>query len=150
MKKASHTAEDIMNRSVNALRGDTPAVEAVAWLAQHGYSGAPVVDEGGHLQGVFSEHDALSALLEAVSESRPVGTVASYMTKEVIQVPPNKELVDVALDFIKGKHRRVVVADNKGKLLGLITRRDLTRGLLSVLDPGKRVSTYDILRGLWR
>ncbi len=143
-------AEDIMNRHVRGLRGDTPATEAVTWLARHGYSGAPVIGEEGHVEGIFTEHDSVGALFSAVCENQPVGDVSAHMTKEVECVSPETDITDVALKFIKGKHRRIIVTVDGGRVVGLITRRDLIRGMLEMLNPKLSLKTYDILQQLRR
>lgn len=148
--KHTLTARDVMNDRVRALHSDLNAIEAVDWLLDHGYSGAPVVDDQGHLQGVLTEHDCVSALLDAIAEGRPVGTVGVYMTQEVERVRPEDNICDVARLFTKGRHRRLLVTDEEGRPLGLIARRDLLRGLQQQLVNKRQPSTYDILQGLWR
>jgi len=145
-----HTAGEIMNRGVRALRQDTEVGVAVDWLLKRGYSGAPVVDESGHVVGVLSEHDCVRALLDAVAAERPLGTVEAYLSKDVISVRPERDLIALADEFVKSKRRRVLVTDDNGKLLGLITRRDLMRALSRIAEPHSTPTTYEVLRGLWR
>ncbi len=143
-------AKDIMNRHVQGLHRDTPATAAVEWLTRRGHSGAPVIADDGRVEGIFSEYDSVQALLDALNESRPIANVGAYMSKDVESVSPETDVRDVAMRFAEGKHRRIVVTDADGKAVGLITRRDLVRGMLDVLSPGKGPTTYDILRQLWR
>lgn len=126
------------------------ALEAIQWLLDHGDSGAPVVDDAGHLKGVFTEHDSVAAPLDALAEDRPVGDVGAYMSREVERVSPDARLVDVARLFTNGRHRRLLVTDEQNRLLGLVARRDLLRGLWHRLSNKHPPSTYDVLGRLWR
>lgn len=142
-------AKDVMNRNVRAIKADMGARDAVSWLVQHAYSGAPVVDEAGRLLGVFTEHDCIRALADSLNASMPAGNVSYYMTKALLSIAPDTPVLDVAREFTEGKHRRLLVID-RGQLVGIITRRDLVRGLSSLLEPTKHFGTYSVLERMWR
>jgi CBS domain-containing protein len=147
--KKALLAKDVMNRNVRALRADSSAKDAVLWLVQHGYSGAPVVDEAGKVLGVFTEHDSIKALSDSLHEGMPVGKVSYYMTKALLSVAPDMPVLEVARQFVVGQHRRLLVVDN-AQLIGIVTRRDLVRGLSTLLEPVKNFSTYSVLERMWR
>lgn len=142
-------ARDVMNRNVQALKPDTGAREAVSWLVDHGYSGAPVVDDAGRVLGVFTEHDSMRALSDSLVAHAPVGKVEGYMTKELTTVAPDAPLTELERLFVRGKHRRLLVVDG-GVLVGIVTRRDLVRGLSSMLEPTKQFPSYRVLERMWR
>lgn len=48
---------ELMNPDVVSLRPDTPVPKAQALLADRSVSGAPVVDDAGHVVGVVSQND---------------------------------------------------------------------------------------------
>src|SRR6516164_5457763 len=52
-------AMDVMTTDVITVDPDTTVQAVAALLAQHGISGAPVVDSGGRLVGIISEGDLL-------------------------------------------------------------------------------------------
>ncbi len=144
--KYPKVAADFMNRQVDAIRADSPVLDAVRVLLRRGYSGAPIVDQQGKLVGMLSEHDCVKALLTVLRDEMPAGNVENYMTREVAQVSPDDNVIDVATRFATGGNRRFPVVDKAGKLVGLISRRDLMRALDSALDQSERMSTYDILQ----
>ena len=52
-------AMDVMTTDVITVDPDTTVQAVAALLAEHGISGAPVVDSGGRLVGIISEGDLL-------------------------------------------------------------------------------------------
>ena len=138
-------AEDFMNTRVECLSPDTGIDVAVHTLLRRGYSGAPVVDDDHRLLGVISEHDCIKVLADALYEGWPSGKVADHMATEVDTVSPHDDLLSIASRFSNGKHRRLPVVED-GRVVGLITRADLTRELDKLIAPPKHVSTYDMIQ----
>jgi predicted transcriptional regulator len=147
---ATLTAKDVMNPQVEALKADAKMLDAVRWLLRRGYAGAPVVDEQGVAVGVLSEHDCIQALIRIATDDTPDERVDGNMTRELHTVLEAAPVLDVAKTFAAAKRRRLLVLDQAGHLVGLISRRDLMKGLEDVLYERERVSTYDILNRLWR
>ncbi|MDH3685318.1 MAG: CBS domain-containing protein, partial [Myxococcales bacterium] len=55
------TVREIMSRKLVTLRPEMAALDAAELLLKKGISGAPVVDDEGHLLGLLSEYDCLRA-----------------------------------------------------------------------------------------
>ncbi|MDD9946340.1 MAG: CBS domain-containing protein [Myxococcales bacterium] len=142
-RRPPKTAEEIMTRRVYTLSPEASVVDAAQTLLRLGYSGAPVTDEHGNVLGIFSEQDSLRVLTQAAYEGWPSGTVADHMTSEVDSVAPGDDLPAVSTHLSDGKHRRVLVIDD-GRLLGVISRRDLIRALERVLAPSRPPTIYEI------
>ena len=97
---------------------DTSTVEdAARLLARHRISGLPVVDEGGALVGLVTEHDR-------ISKTRT--TVADIMTRGVVSVSADTEAEEVTHLLSSNRIRRVPVLDGN-KLVGIVSRSDLVR-----------------------
>lgn len=139
-------AREFMQTQIFTVAPGDDIQVAVAALLRHGYSGAPVVDAGHHLVSVLSEWDCARLLSEAAYERWPTGTVADHMTTPVEQVGPETDLFSLLDRFAAGDHRRFPVVD-QGRLVGLITRRDLLRALFTHANARPRpASTYEILQ----
>lgn len=99
--------------------------EAISLILAHKISGLCVVDASGKLVGVLSEMDCLQAILGATyNEQHSVGTVEEYMTQDVVSADANDDILKVASDMLKNRHRRRPVLKD-GKLIGQITCRRL-------------------------
>jgi WS/DGAT/MGAT family acyltransferase len=61
----------------------------------------------------------------AVTAHVPVPTVADLMTREVVTVRPEATLADAWTTMHEARIRHLVVGDAKGRLIGVVTHRDL-------------------------
>ena len=57
------------------------------------------------------------------------------MTKDVVTVSLHDNIVDVATDMLKFKHRRRPVVQDDGKLIGQVTCRQLLRAIKEFASP---------------
>jgi len=141
------TAADLMQRRLHTVRPDAKIEDAVRLLLDKGHAAAPVVDAAGKLVGVVSEHDCIRVLVEAIAEGWPAGLVRDHMTQPVEAVAPDTDALVLADRFNQGRHRRLLVVED-GRLVGLIARRDLVRGLEAMershAHPRSK-STYEVL-----
>jgi CBS domain-containing protein len=110
-----------MNERVVALRPDQTVAEAVEILTQHHTGGMPVVADDGTLVGIISELALIDLVFDAKVRDAPI---SKYMSPKVHSVHPDDLLPRVAQLFALYSFRRVPVVDD-GKLVGIITRRDL-------------------------
>jgi CBS domain-containing protein len=112
---------DIMNKRVVGIRPDATLSEAVAILTQQHIGGAPVVTADGAVIGVISELAMIDVVFD--SDARDA-LVKDYMNAEVHTVHPDDPLSRPAQLFALYSFRRLPVVDD-GKLVGIVTRRDL-------------------------
>ena len=142
-----------MNRMVSdvmvtAVVGVQPAMSfkrTVQLLQEHRVSALPVVDRDGRLLGIVSETDL--ALKEEHQPSDPIpffeggghreqrakarGTrAADFMSTPVATVAPGASLNAAARLLHQRGVRHLPVVDHDGRLIGIITRRDLLRVFL--------------------
>jgi CBS domain-containing protein len=127
--------KDYMLHNPVRVRPDDNVFDAIHEIMVHKVSGACVVDENNYLLGVMSELDCLRAILNAVYNESPVGLVEEYMTKEVISCKLHDNIVDVAADMLKHKHRRRPVIRSDGMLIGQVTCRQLLRAVKEFAAP---------------
>ncbi|MCX5644717.1 MAG: CBS domain-containing protein [Phycisphaerae bacterium] len=123
------TAKQLMNTSIITIGKDEDIYEAMRLMALNNITGLPVVDDEGTLVGIVTEKDILVLLcnrLEDAGMDHAVGTVGQFMTRHVVCFHPEDSLSDIAECLSTNNFRRVPILD-KGKLLGIISRRDVIR-----------------------
>jgi len=123
-------ARDVMIADLLAIRADATVEEAIRSLLDHRVSGAPVVDQQGCLVGIVSEFQLLEAIYRPEVKQEQV---RDLMTKDVITVSEDAALSEVANLLLLHRIRRVPVV-RAGRLVGIVTRRDLLRCTLEADD----------------
>jgi CBS domain-containing protein len=127
--------QDYMLSNPVKMHAEENVFDAIHQIMVYKVSGVCVVDDNDHLIGVLSELDCLRAVLSSVYNDSPVGSVGEYMTKDVISVTLHDNIVDVAADMLKHKHRRRPVIQDDGKLIGQVTCRQLLRAVKEFASP---------------
>lgn len=135
-------AKDVMSRPVLTVRPDDSIEQAAALLTSNNIAAAPVVDAAGDLVGMVSERDLLQGRVSRMSVAaqgqpgpgeRPVA-VADVMTKNVVVMPLDADLADVADAMLHNDMRSVPVVDEMAQLTGIISRRDILRSVVRTDD----------------
>ena len=112
---------EIMNKRVVSIRPDATLAEAIHILTQQHIGGAPVVTAEGAVVGVISELAMIDVVFDSDAKNAPV---KEYMTAQVHTVHPDDPLSRPAQLFALYSFRRLPVVED-GKLVGIVTRRDL-------------------------
>ena len=113
-----------MTKRLYTVSADARIYDVVQQLVKRGFSGCPVVD-GSRIVGVISEKDCIRALMRAVVDELPPSTVADVMSTELVTVNPSTTLLSAAHLFLEHPIRRLPVVDDRKRLLGQVSRRDL-------------------------
>lgn len=119
----------VMTTNVVTVSPDMTMLEALDVIKQHRISGAPVMVDG-ELVGIISTED----LIRALRDGRIDLSVSAYMTKDLITVKAIDKVVEALKVFSKTKVGRLPVVDENNKLVGLLTKGDITNGLLNALQ----------------
>jgi CBS domain-containing protein len=129
------TARDIMTRKPVALRSDASISDAIRVLLRKDISGVPVVDEARELVGILSERDCLRVIAVgeySATDHDKVRSVAEFMTSPDYTVAPEAGIYSLA-DFFLTHHERRLPVVQGGKLVGLVSRRDVLRGIRTMI-----------------
>lgn len=120
------TAADIMTRSVLTVGPDAPLTDVIDVLVRHGVNGVPVVDAGGNLLGMISEYDVVNFALSGEADDT---AVREAMTRELVTFAPDTPCATIANCFAQRRFRQVPIVRD-GKLMGIVSRRDILRHTL--------------------
>lgn len=119
----------VMTTNVVTVSPDMTMLEALDVIKQHRISGAPVMVDG-ELVGIISTED----LIRALRDGRIDRKVSDYMSTGLITAKATDKVVEALKVFSKTKVGRLPVVDENNKLVGLLTKGDITNGLLNALQ----------------
>jgi CBS domain-containing protein len=125
------TIREIMGRHVVAIRCDATLIDAVRTLFKEQQSIMPIVSADGEVIGLISDAELVDVLFDRQARIAPV---SDYMIARPHVVHPNDDLAEAARALaLYGAGCLPVVED--GRLVGVITRRDLLNYSLQNPDP---------------
>ena len=111
------------------------ASEAERLLKTYRVSGLPVVD-GGEVKGVISQSDLMVAhSSEMIGANWDRLRVRHLMSSPAVTVHADATVVDAAREMLSRHIHRLVVVDDDGAPVGVVTPLDLLRSLLEDPDP---------------
>ncbi len=122
--------EEVMSPNAQCVSPDMTMGDVLEVFRQHRISGSPVLSPDGKLVGVLSIED----LIRALRASDLDADVQKYMTVDVIAVNGKDPVIEALKKFVNKSVGRLPVVDNDGKVIGILTKGDITRGLLKALQ----------------
>ncbi len=118
------TVRDIVDGQELAQLPSTSTIrEAARYMVENGV-GSVLVVEGGGLRGIFTERDALSIFV-ATRRNPDYTKLADVMTAAPQTLAPEASPQDAAEKMAAGKFRHMPVVDKDGRILGVVSQRDL-------------------------
>lgn len=150
LRRSKLSVADVMTKPAITVRGDESLGLAAARMAEHGIKRLPVLDEKGKLIGVLSRVDVLKQVVSEEAKKRaakaPSGaarTVGDIMLSDIPAVQEDARLADIIARFLETGTRRLVVTNDAGRPLGLISDSDV----VTRVQPGARRGVVQALRG---
>jgi CBS domain-containing protein/anti-sigma regulatory factor (Ser/Thr protein kinase) len=120
---------DVMSTDLKTITPHGSMRDVLEQLRQTRISGLPVVSEG-KLCGVVSLED----LIRAMQTNDLDSPISKYMSSNLIVIRDNEAAVEAIETFTRKKVGRLPVVNLDGGLVGMITKGDITRGLLMALQ----------------
>ncbi len=157
-------AEDVMTRAVISIDPDATVLQAARLMLQHHISGLPVIDAKGQLVGVVSEGDFLRRRETSTERRRsrwleflmgPGRIAAEYvhshgcrvseaMSTDVQTAAEDASLEDIVELMERYRIKRVPVLRG-GEVVGIVTRSNLMRAMVSVARSAPPTATDDLV-----
>ncbi|MGK4585322.1 CBS domain-containing protein [Kitasatospora sp. HPMI-4] len=159
------TVHDVMTQEVVTARPDTPFKEIVALFHRNDITAIPVIDDQERPLGMVSEADLIRK--EAVlpdPEGRTPGrwlepqdraraeaeTAGGLMTSPAVTARATWSVPEAARAMDKHKVKRLPVVDEVGRLVGIVSRRDLLQVFLRHDAAIREEITHDVFgQTLW-
>jgi CBS-domain-containing membrane protein len=137
-------AKDVMSDGVMSVTADATVFEAAVLLVNTHVSAMPVVDKDGIMVGIVSEADVMARAIaghaEGAADPTRTERVTSVMSKNVISVTEETPLPDIVILMARHRIKRVPVLRGKA-VVGVVSRIDLLRGLISSMSPEQQATT---------
>ena len=140
-RRWARRVSDVMTTTVVTVDRITPYQEIDRLLTRHRIGGVPVLKMGREVAGVVSEGDLLAAEDETHRQARMAGSVGrrwhlrkqphvrltagALMTSPAITIGPDATIPGAARLMTTDHISRLPVVDEDGKLVGIVSRRDL-------------------------
>lgn len=119
----------VMTKNLITLNPNDSMLSALDKFRENRISGAPVIDSD-RLAGILSTED----MIRCLRDGRIDRNVQDYMTSNVITVRDTDPVVEALKIFQKLRVGRLPVVNKEGKLSGLLTKGDISDGLLVALQ----------------
>lgn len=169
LRESTLKVADVMSQPVIIAHESEPLGVAANRMAKAEIKRMPVTDKQGNLVGVLSRLDVLRQLSDTelgprhpnvdVSSARTIGEV---MSPDIPTVSASDGLADVVAAFLEYHSHRLIVIDENGKAIGLISDSDVVtriqprerRGILNALQrkapipPSSKIAEEIMSRGV--
>lgn len=113
--------KDVMTRAVVTVTDSTSVDEAMRLLRRLKIKGVPVVDDSGRVCGMFTVKHLYQVVADGAKLQKPVGDL---MQRDVTVIKDDT-LLEETCSF---PQKRLPVVDDKGNLVGILTKSDIIRG----------------------
>jgi CBS domain-containing protein len=123
------TARDIMSSKLIVAKEGMNVEDALKLLVNNKVTGMPVVNAKGQMVGIISEYDIIARVGKAKTLDPESFQSEIPYTKQVEAVNEDTTLDSILERFINAKCRRLPVLDKDGRLVGIISRRDVMKVL---------------------
>ena len=120
---------EVMTRNYISVAQDMRMEQVLDLFREKRISGAPVV-AAGNLAGILSIEDLISCLRAGDTQA----VVTKYMAHRVVTVRASDTVIEALKLFTQKQYGRLPVVDESGKLVGILTKGDVTRGVLRALE----------------
>jgi anti-sigma regulatory factor (Ser/Thr protein kinase)/CBS domain-containing protein len=121
---------EVMSHELKTLRPQDSMRDVMDALREHRISGVPVVDEEKNLVGLVSTEDLIKCLANQDIDK----SIKDYMSTDLVTVNSFDHLTEALKYFSRTKLGRLPVLGAKGELVGILTKGDVTQGVLRALE----------------
>ncbi len=117
------TASHLTSRDVSVFEGHASCHTLAEAIVHGSYGGIPIVNQEYVLIGIVTEYDLLNAMLKGKEMAETPAT--EIMTEPSISITGEMPVEEIIALFQSRHLIRVPVVDSGGKLIGIVSRRDI-------------------------
>jgi CBS domain-containing protein len=127
LEKGEKKVREIMSSPVISVLPTDPVSEAASKMISYGI-GAIVVESGGKPEGIVTERDLIKRILIEGKDPKKI-VCGEIMSKPLITIDPDASILK-AITLMKEKEIRRIVVTKGGKIVGIVTEKELIKNLL--------------------
>jgi CBS domain-containing protein/anti-sigma regulatory factor (Ser/Thr protein kinase) len=120
---------EVMTADLKTANPEMPLSKVLEILRVNHISGVPVLEDN-KLTGILSLED----IVRAMQKNELSAPVSQYMTRKLLTVASYDSIVSAIQKFSDSRLGRLPVVDENDNLVGMITKGDITRGILVALQ----------------
>jgi CBS domain-containing protein len=118
--------ETIMTTDVTTVTRHTPITRVLEIMSEHNVTGLPVVNDDMTLVGIISEKDLLALISDQGDNS---AKAEDFMTADIVSFDQDDDLIAICECLTNNHFRRVPIV-SQGKLVGIVSRRDIIKYMM--------------------
>jgi CBS domain-containing protein len=125
---------DIMHTDVKLAEAEDTFADVAKTMRTNGISSVVVLDKGGKLAGIVTERDIVN-LVAAGGDPHSVKVMHGMTRRHLETAKPRDDITDAADRMVSLNIRHLPVVD-RGKVVGIVSIRDLTKWAAEELSGG--------------
>jgi len=126
-EKEEKKVRDVMSSPVVSVLPTDSVFEAASRMMSHGV-GAVVVESGGKPEGIVTERDLIKRVLMEGKDPKRVAC-REIMSRPLVTIDPEASILK-AVTLMKEKEIRRIVVVKGGRMVGIVTEKELIKNLL--------------------
>ena len=140
-----NTAADVMTKNPMALKTSDTLLSAVQLFLEKGFVSIPVIDDNQAIIGVLTEDSILKAYIWCRGQkiiNPPIKVLTQFINKPTV-LKRDLNVLQVMKELIASPGSRVLIANERGQLEGIISPKDLIKVLYvsEIVVPAKTAGT---------
>lgn len=134
---------EVMSAAPVTVASSTSLTDLLTLFDRHDYNALPVVGPGGEMVGIVSKLDVLRRFVAGAGKAGKLEegvSAADLMQRKVVSVQAEDSLANAGALMVAANLRSVPVThgrDAGARLVGMLSRGDVLRGLRLKLDAGQ-------------
>jgi len=125
----SHKITDVMTPMPHCCTPDDSIIEVARVMEQNDVGIVPIIEsqETRKVLGVITDRDIVLRVVAQGRDPNEIVSVREFMTNEIVSVSANADVLHAEEKMKEHQLRRVLVIDDNGCLVGIVTVADVAR-----------------------
>jgi CBS domain-containing protein len=125
----AHKITDVMTPIPQCCTPDDSIIEVARVMEQHDVGVVPIIEsqDTRRVVGVITDRDIVLRVVAQGRDPNEIVSVRDFMTDEIVSVRPEADILHAEECMKEHQIRRVLVVDENGCIVGIVTMADLAR-----------------------